>query len=554
MQIIQRITNAAGALLSRWMHPSPAPDADLLPSLSTEQGNRLVRLAILEALWRNDLYDSGNPLSHRYRATYGLYRHTQGLYNPIGRLVEFHASHLLGGALDPLAGDGTEVPTALPILGVDEQVRAALALVLRTSGFGASKTRMARWGAMLGDAPLRLVDDPFGRSVRIEPFHPRTLAEVSWSESGEELDGYTLIERRPDPSTGELVGYMERCGLVEGGWCVWELYRRRHGAWEPYAWGREDGTTTWAEPLGFVPLWVAQHIDVGADWGMAESELVRVKVHGLDDAGSMLHDHVRRASRGVWAMFGIDRPRRRSQDGTPDDGRILMGNPSGSTYDLEDATGRDEIKTIWGGAGSREGRAQSLVGDLPVGDIAAMLRGRMDVIEDECPELRFERLRTTGVLSGEAQREARKPVETRIRERRTGYDTVIAQALKGALAWGALKARGSLGVQYGAFRGFRVEDYRGQRLEGLTIGDRPVFGSDEFERLALEEARGRTAKALQDGGAPLELAMERAGFSREEIDRAVQEMEQQREQFAASLQGAVQQGENRTPGSDGLTL
>jgi hypothetical protein len=546
LNLTTRFVSAARAFASAWSDPSVALPYGVGTQTPEGTAERLTRIAVLEALWRNDLHDRHSALGATYRADHALYRFTEGLENPVPQLVEFWATHLMGGALDPMAGDGSDTPSALPLLGIDGPGRAAVAELWAASNWGQAKTRWTRWGAMLGDAVLGLGEDVERQRVRLEPWHPGVLASVTWSDGGDEVVKYIRQERRIDPESGKWVGYRETCSL-EGGQTVWRLERSLWGGrWTPYHWGRVDESgnpqAEWSRPLGFVPLWIAQHIDVGADWGMAETELLRVKAHHLDDASSMLHDHIRRACRGAWMVFGSRAPNG-NRTGAPDPAIRITGAESADTT-LDDRTERDEVATIW--IREPDGSVQSLATGVDVGAVSAELRRRLDGLEDTAPELRFERLRTGGAISGEALHVARQPVEAKVRERRPGYDQTLVQAIRGALASGGLQG-------FPAYRGFGPDDYRGGKLAGLTIGPRPVFEAGELERLATEKARGEAAKALQDGGLPLAVALERAGFDRAAVRAAVAERDANREALLATVEQNRQDGET-PPGAEDAEL
>src|SRR3990170_3048663 len=77
----------------------------------TDYDARRMRYQILWAFYENTAYRNVHTWATRYRTEYGLYKYTRNIYNPVGRIVDFWQMHLLGGELDPLAGDGITVPS-----------------------------------------------------------------------------------------------------------------------------------------------------------------------------------------------------------------------------------------------------------------------------------------------------------------------------------------------------------------------------------------------------------------------------------------------------------
>ena len=90
---------------------------------------RRLRYAIYWSFFENTAYRDIRAWSHSYKIRHGLYRYIRNIYNPAHRLGTFWQTHLMGGLLDPQAGDGEGVPSALPIETENEALRAAIAEV-----------------------------------------------------------------------------------------------------------------------------------------------------------------------------------------------------------------------------------------------------------------------------------------------------------------------------------------------------------------------------------------------------------------------------------------
>lgn len=87
---------------------------------------RKLRYAIFWAFFQNTAYRDINKWAPSLRAEYGLYKFARNIYNPAYRLGKFWQAHLMGGALDPNAGDGKTAPSALPILTEVDALRRRL--------------------------------------------------------------------------------------------------------------------------------------------------------------------------------------------------------------------------------------------------------------------------------------------------------------------------------------------------------------------------------------------------------------------------------------------
>ena len=118
---------------------------------------RINRYQILWGFYDNTVYnDIVHKWAHSYKLKAGLYQYTQGIFNPANRLGNFHQTHTWGGMLDPEAGDGTEEPTALPIITENPNIRPVIADIWRWSNWQIKKDLFTLQGAVMGDALFAL--------------------------------------------------------------------------------------------------------------------------------------------------------------------------------------------------------------------------------------------------------------------------------------------------------------------------------------------------------------------------------------------------------------
>ena len=62
-----------------------------------EYSSRMSRYSVLWSFYENTTYENFNPWIRRFLGEYGLFTEIDGYFNPVFRLVEFWATHLMGG-------------------------------------------------------------------------------------------------------------------------------------------------------------------------------------------------------------------------------------------------------------------------------------------------------------------------------------------------------------------------------------------------------------------------------------------------------------------------
>lgn len=460
---------------------------------------RRARYALLWATYEATVYRDIHRYARTYRAALGLYRYTRAVHSPAYRLGEFYAAHLWGGALDPEAGDGQHTPSAVPIVTDVPALREAIATLWRASNFGQRKAIIPRWGAILGDVAIRVVDDPARGQVLLQPVHPASLRDVLRDGMGH-VKGYVIEETRPDPrrqaerltvrgsaAAAPTVTYTE-IATRDGDDVVYQTYLDG----QPYDWG--SGATAWAEPYGFVPLVVIPHLDVGMEWGLSELHAGLGKFREADDMASKLHDQIRKAVDAPMLLAGVTAPA-----ATP------TTTPSAATATRPEP-GRQEIPTLY--SSDPAAAVHFLVAPLDLAAVASRIDALIAELERDYPELQMD-IWSTGATSGRALRSARQRVETRVYERRANYDTALVRAQQMAVAIGGHRG-------YDGYQGFGLESYAAGALDH-TIGPRPVFPPDPLDDAEITTAFWQGAKTAADAGYPLELYLIDQGWDADRV-------------------------------------
>lgn len=453
---------------------------------------RKVRYDIYWALFENTAYRTLlHPWSQSYKLKLSLYKHIREIYSPAYRLCEFHRAHLMGGLLDPEAGDGVIEPSALPIVIPstnevnDVALRAAISNVWEWSNFQATKDVYTLYGTVFGDTALKIVDSVEHDKVYVEVVHPGLIRSVDLDPFGN-VKGYEFEEVREHPTVpGKAATYLE-VAERDGIDVVYSTYLNG----ELFAWDGDE--SEWSVPYGFVPLVVNQHDDVGLEWGWSELHPGRLRFHELDDIASSLSDQIRKTVNTVWFFSGQAAPKT-----VP----VLSG--ADSTTARPDPQ-REELNALY--TANERAKATALVAPLDLSGTVAYLNSLVERLEEDYPELRFEKFRISNV-SGETLREARKPVEEKVTQRRASYDNALRRAHQMAVAIGGFR---------GMFPGFNLDSYRTGALDHW-IGKRPVFTEDITGELENEKLFWLTAIEAGKAGVTLPAFLRLQGWTEERI-------------------------------------
>lgn len=481
------------------------------------------RYALYWALYESTVYDSS---IHRWSAEYkrrkGHYKYIRPIYSPAYRLAEMHAAHIQGGQLDAQAGDGTRRPSALPIETENDLIRPPIARFWRDSNWAVEKAVYARMGCICGDAPVVLHDDRKNRRICAEVLHPKCLRDLGTDERGN-VRWYVRQELRRNPeynpartvrqgeiapardlNVREYVVYTEACWR-EGETIIYETFRGDGPQMEPYNWRGEDEDgdelpSRWTADYGFVPMVINPHIKVrpGSPWGHSEFASALCKIDEASDLGSLQHDQIRKVVRGAWFVAGARKPLDDPEVSEPD------------ATDNDRQPGRQRNPMMYVPAVGATITPMVLPLDLQFSSIEIM--NQVQELERDFPELRFDRMRSqvSGDASAKALREARKPAETKFHERRAGYDDAMARLHKMSLSMGAMN-------RYPIYDTLPERDGYESGLFDHQIGVRTVFGVDPLDMAELDVQRANAVAIWVGAGMPLRLALDRSGWTEEQL-------------------------------------
>jgi hypothetical protein len=461
-------------------------------------GARRMRYAIFWAFFENTAYSEAvNTWSKKFKVDYGLYKHIRTIYNPAYRLGSFWQAHLMGGALDPNAGDGKQKPSALPISIPDtnprgDDLRRALAFLWKSSNWQIRKDIFTLRGAVLGDVALRIVDDPERGNVYLDVVQPSTLYDLTLDPFGN-IKGYVIEEVRDDPRVSEVRGVdrdvMYREIVTRDGDLVHYLTTLNNA---PFAWN--NIAAEWDEPYGFVPLVVVKHNDVGLDWGWSELHAGLAKFREADDLASKANDQIRKLVDSPWLLSGVNAP---STTPTTTNSAALGGKPQ---------PGREEVPILYAPAGAT---ATPLVAPLDLGNTLLHIKELLAEIERDYPELKADELRLSGALTGRALELAQQPAADKVIQRRPNYDDALVRAHQMAIAIGGLRG-------YKGYEGFDLTSYEAGLLDHM-IGERDVFRKTRGDRLEEDNLLYTGAASATTAGVPLETVLRRDGWTDDDL-------------------------------------
>lgn len=413
------------------------------------EATRLTRYWTLWGFYFNDPYDETvNDFAQAYKSNRALYTSIKPLYNPVSRLVEFYVAKIAGG---PLALDGRE--GALPIVDADPATLEAVLQVWKWSNWGRRKNLWVRYGAALGDAVVKVVEDQKAKEVQLQLHWPGDLVDADFDRHGRvtyAVFEYVANERN---DKGALVEFTYKEVITPEQFTFY-----KNGEKFDYVNGVEGGEKAqYANEYGFVPVVVTRHKSVGTDWGACAFHYGLPKIDQLNDLASHLGDQIRKAIHPQWVSFGT--------------------RAKGSELERSDK--------IWHHP-KTDGNIMALVEEIDIEAVSKELQERLREIERDFPELKAYEL-SGNQLSGRAIAFLLGDVVDRVVEARGNYYASLVEANRMALRIGGLRSYwpGGLGDEF-----------------EHGIGETDVFPMDNDEAMGLESQQLAldAQRAMMTGG------------------------------------------------------
>lgn len=480
----------------------------LIPSEQYAWGDRdarLFRYAFNEGYYNNIPY--GSTYSDTHKARRGLYKFIRPISNPVARLVELYVGEVYGGNIDLQELQGG----AIPIETDNDFIRPALVTLYQDSNWQSQKNLYVRFGAMLGDVVVKVVDDRVTQRVFLEVLHPAKIHSLKHDSRGRITEARIEYDRREiNPRTGNadiVYTYTEDITLDE-----FRTYRDG----KPFAYFEDAAgakTHTWRNEYGFVPLELVQHHDLGLRWGAAAFQSATGKIDEINDAWALLNDSVRKNVDIMWFM------------------RMRRGDVDFSR------TGRDQIPLLFGSPDAQP--PVPMVSNVDIASAAQNVMNMLAELDRDMPELALHQLRTQGNLTAPGVRAGWSDAINKITAARGNYDNGLVNLNKMALCVGALNNyRG-----YESVRG--ILDVDDDRLEH-HIANRPVIEDQltEMERL-------QVLQALPANNALARVILETVGIAEDRIDLIIDEQREVVErQTRAAVRGMAEAWFGEQPDED----
>ena len=488
MSIWGRLKMAIHAFREQFMSASVFSEAEF-----TDPEARNVRYSVLWASYENTLYRDIHGFASALKTTRALYRYVRSIYNPAYRLGEFFKAHLWGGPLDPEAGE----EGALPITTKNEALRPAIADIWQWSNWATRKDIVTLHGSIYGDVILKIIDDVDRKKVYLENVYPGLVTDLEKDPFGH-IKGYTIEEERAHPIHGRPVIYKEVCERA-GQNVVYRTYLND----SLYAWNEE--AAEWVEPYGFVPMVHIQHNDIGLGWGWSELHPAWAKVHELNDLASLLSDQIRKSVNAKWLFTGV-------RASSPDQTMTTTETTA------RPEPGREEEPALY--SPDPQSKAYPLVAPIDIEGAMIHITEILKDFERDYPELKFDAQRASGEMSGRALRIARQPAETKVLQRRAGYDDGLKRAMQMALSIGGLRD---------IFPGVSLDSFDRGALD-FEFAERGVFVTDKLDEYEEEQFFWAGAKTAKEAGMPLMAFLERMGWDEEALAKVRNDSEFQARQ------------------------
>ena len=476
-----------------WSAMTTYDEAALTPLSSLQwdtYGQRAFRYHHLKLYYYNAIFSA----LERYRSTHleksmrALYRDTRSVYNPIGRLVDSYPAKVYGGKIDM----DTLTSGAIPITGADDIIRDALIQLYRWSNMGAMKTTYVLQGAMLGDSPIKVIDERHKERVRLELLDPGIFKDVTFDAVGNVIA--CIIEYQDTDEAGKEFTYREE---IDKEW----FFTFKNN--EPFGFVQNSSgvfVAEWPNEFGFVPVSWARHRGTGFDFGMSAGQRILPKVDELSSIASRIHDQVNKIVNPIYKAIGVKE----------DISLTLSGE-------------RDEIPFI---QLPEDTDLLPLTSDLDISGAMEVLHEMLMEVERDTPELALHRIRAQGDITAPGVKAGFSDAIALYIEAMGNYDTALVNANMMALTMGGVR-------NYRNFESFGLGDFDAGNLEhGIQERDVIQDGITEHQRITF----------LIEQKAPQSIIWRELGISEEDIDEAEKKEQTQDRSIAATIAEALQDG------------
>ncbi len=458
---------------------------DMSSGGSSFASGRLARYDRLWSLYQNTAYDNLTSYLASYPANHRLYAKTRGLRNPLGAYVDFWQANIWGGVLDMAAGDGEQTPSALPIITENDKLPPAISQVWEWSNWAAKRQVVTLYGSALGDAFLKVVDNPTSGKVYLQAVWPGNVAECEWDDNGNVkrvVFEYSASDGSIAYTYKEIIEHPSVHGQGDG--VRFQTFRDNMPFAYPGNLYDGQGVSEWFAPYDFVPIVHIPFVDAGIGWGtVGYQQCVRL----IDETcakASVINDQLAKELNPPLKAQGV-----RAGD---------------LTWTMSD----NSVPIVYLPKPPGEADLVPLIFDMQIDDAVVSLATDIDQIKELLPELQFSQDLRAG-MSAVALRTAYAPLVSKIQSIRANFDDRLMRAHNMAVAIGGIRGYGS------EFGGFGADSYVAGALKH-QIGPRPVLPRGQDEELVELKMRAEVMQIIVNSGADVYSAALAAGFDEEQ--------------------------------------
>lgn len=470
------------------------------------------RYPLYQSYYDNVAYSSINVQSRTLKEKYKLYKNIRGIYNPVARQNQLIVSHIYGGSIDVEHMTGG----AIPIVTDNEAILDALRLIFKWSRFGEQKSLYVRWGALLGDVFLKVVDDRAKEKVMAEVIHPNHVYDATFDSVGNITAAIIQYTRNVEPDLDNarpsgLYGFDIPTFKAKSSYLYTEKITKdkfetfRDG--KPFAYYLDSAgkpVSEWDNEFGFVPLVMANHFNLGLKFGGNAYYNSLRKVDEVNHEASLLNDQIQKII--IPLLFA---------SGVRDKKQIDVA-----------AEKEDQYSIIY--SPSKDAKLEAIVGQIDLEGALKNIQEMNRELERDMPELAFQSMRErNGDFTAPGIRAGYSDAIGRIVDARGNYDHALVRALQMAISIGGHNG-------YEGFESFSLDSYDRGDLD-MYIKDRPVIA----DSLGLGEKLDKLSQVGSMQPSLQRLALKAMDYDEKTIEEVIADSEKQTRNAARGVADAI---------------
>lgn len=500
------------------------------PTLSSDQARYLRLYALWSGNWRHG-YGPADSFMHDQK----LYENTRQLWRNANAVVALYAQFVYAGntlsaGSEPLT-DGTRgaipIQAQTPDENQDKALRAAIDEWWRMTNYRQFKSMVPKFGAILGDVLVELIDDKETGTVRPDLVWPGHVVDLKLDLAGN-VKAYALeypVSEAPSKGYGGVtVGQTK--GVGEGKSYLFRREVNGDGFWE---YENDKLVREWENPYGFVPATWDRHEIIFGDRGMSAVE----RTFQLSaELNSMLSHAMDYQQKKFGAPIGVKGSALSNRN--PSAIAKMLNNRNSTGDPLADAA----LVAQSLGLLPMSDNGAFITMEFNLGHTSELLEFMRESMNAENPEGSFSQqiLEMTQVTAPGVER-ALGPIIGAVKDARSNYDTQTAKRIQMAISMTAQRVlAGSYGdllttraKRYDLFREFGPGVYDQGGMD-FIIPDREVIPDTIDERIA---------RMLQVEQLQWDYSLRVAGIPEEELAKIMEERNAEKERQAKMEELAI---------------